>query len=96
MKAVVVITDSEVMKQFERACISNRERGFTIIPKVWGQGKTGVKAGSRVYPSGLSLLFTVVPDAELDATMDLLKKVRDDAGATDVTKMFVVPAEEVA
>jgi len=95
MKAVVVITDSEAMQEFERACLSIPERGFTIVPKVMGRGKTGLKTGDRVHPGGVSLLFTVVPDTDLQATAAFLKDVRDQAGATDVTKMFVVSADEI-
>jgi len=95
MKVVVVITDSEAIREFERACISNPERGFTIVPKVWGQGKTGLKAGNRVHPGGSSLLFTVVPDADVKATTAFLREVRDRAGVADATKIYVSPVEEV-
>jgi Nitrogen regulatory protein P-II len=94
VKAVVVVTDSEAMKEFERSCLSSGSRGFTIIPKVWGRGKTGIRAGDRVHPGGSSLLFTVVPDGALAETLEFLRGVRDRAGAREVTKIFVAEAEE--
>jgi len=95
MKALVVITDSEVMKEFERAFLSGSSRGFTIVPKVWGRGKAGLKTGDRVHPGGLGLLFTVVPDQDLEDATAFLKGVRDQAGAQDVTKIFSTSVDEV-
>ena len=96
MKAIVVITDSEAMKAFERAFILNGDRGFTIVPTVLGRGKTGLKAGDRYHPGGSSLLFTVLPEPELNGTLDFLRRVRDEAGVRDHTKLYVAPIDEVS
>ncbi len=95
MRAVVVITDSEAMKAFERAFVEAGTRGFTILPTVWGRGTTGLKAGDRVHPGGSSLLFTVLPEAELAGTLDFLRQVRDQAGAAEATKIYVAAVDEV-
>jgi hypothetical protein len=95
VKAIIVITDSEAMKAFERAFIESGDRGFTIVPTVLGRGKTGLKAGDRVHPGGSSLLFTVLAEPELKGTLDFLRNVRDEAGVRDQTKLYVVPIDEV-
>ena len=95
MRAVVVITDSEAMKAFERAFVESGDRGFTIVPTVLGRGKTGLKAGDRVHPGASSLLFSVLDEDELDATLAFLRQVRDAAGVRDHTKIYVAPIEEV-
>lgn len=94
MRALIVVTDSEAVRSFERAFLETGQRGFTIVPTVWGRGKAGLKAGDRVHPGGSSLLFTVVPDAEAGSTLAFLREVRDRAGAAESTKMFVAPVEE--
>ena len=71
----VVITDSEAIKEFERAFL---------------------ESGDRVHPGGLSLLFTVVPDADATATLGFLRGVRDQANVKEVTKIFSLPAEDVS
>ena len=96
MKAVVVITESDALSEFERACLKNPERGFTIIPKVWGRGKTGLKTGDRVHPGGSGLLFTVVPDGDLEATVAFLREVRDRAGVAASTKIYVAAVDELS
>jgi hypothetical protein len=95
VKAVVVITDSEAMKAFERAFIERGDRGFTIVPTVIGRGKTGLKAGDRVHPGASSLLFTVLAEPEVERTLGFLRKVRDEAGVRDQTKLYLAPVDEV-
>jgi len=92
----VVVTDSEAMKTFERAFLESGDRGFTVVPKVLGRGRSGLKAGDRVHPGGLSLLVTVVPDTDATATLGFLRSVRDQADVKEVTKIFSVPAEDVS
>jgi len=96
MKAIVVITDSEAMRAFERAFIESGDRGFTIVPAVLGRGKTGLKAGNRIHPGGSSLLFTVLADLEVDGALAFLRKVRDAAGACDQTKLYIASIDEVS
>ena len=48
------------------------------MPKVLGSGKTGLKAGNRVHPGGASLLFTVVPDADLELALAFVRRLRGE------------------
>jgi hypothetical protein len=92
-KAVVVVTDSEVMPAFERALFESG-LGFTVIPRIIGAGRTGLKTGDRVHPGGSSLLFSVVPADEWTAVQALLRRVRDEAGVADATRFFTFDADE--
>ncbi len=94
MKAIVVITDSDAIPAFERAFLESGDRGFTVVPTVWGRGKSGLKTGDRVHPGGSSLLFTVVPDQEREAVLAFVRGVRDRAGVRDLTKIYVTGVEE--
>jgi hypothetical protein len=96
VRLLIVVTDSEALAEFERAFVSDGTRGFTVIPKVWGRGRTGLRAGDRVHPGGSSLLFTVVPDEQLQSTVEFVKDVRDRALARETTRIFVSAVEEVA
>jgi hypothetical protein len=92
---LVVVTESDALPAFERALLESGDRGFTVVPRVWGRGRSGMHAGDRVHPGGSSLLFLVVPEEDLASTQDLLRRVRDQEGVADRTKMFVVPAAEI-
>jgi len=95
MKAIIVVTDSEAVPAFERAFVE-RHRGFTVIPELVGMGKGGLKAGDRVHPGGSSLLFTVVPDEDLEGTVSLLKQTRDAAATGEHTRMWSFAVDEIA
>lgn len=96
MKAVVLITDSEAMRDFERALMEASDRGFTVVPTVWGRGRSGLKAGDRIHPGASSLLFTVLPEEALSETLALLRRVREDSGAPEETRLYVTDIDEIA
>ncbi len=94
MRMLVVITEQEALPAFERALLEGGERGFTIAPRVYGRGKSGLRAGNRAHPGASSMIFTVVADADVEATLRFLREVRDKADARAVTKIYSLPAEE--
>jgi hypothetical protein len=96
MRMLLVITDTDAMREFERALLEDGDRGFTVAPRVYGRGRSGMHAGDRVHPGASSMLFTVVPEKDLDETLGVLRAARDRAGAAGVTKIYSIPAEEVS
>ena len=95
MRAVVVITEAGAMKEFERAFLEAGTRGFTIIPTVFGRGRSGLKAGDRVHPGGSSLLFTIVGDEEVPGVVELLTRTAQGAGAGQTTRIYSAAVDEV-
>ena len=96
MRMLLVITDAEAIPAFERGFLENGSRGFTVAPRVFGSGRSGLRAGTRAHPGASSLLFTVVPDAEEAETLRFLRGLRDAAGAAERTKIFSLAAEDVS
>lgn len=94
MRMLLVITEQEALPAFERGLLEAGERGFTIAPRVYGRGKSGLRAGSREYPGASSMVFTVVADADVEDTLRFLRETRDKAGARAVTKIYSLPVEE--
>jgi hypothetical protein len=96
MRMLLVITDSEALPAFERGFLESGGRGFTVAPRVYGRGRSGMHAGTRAHPGASSLLFTVVPEAEEAETLRFLRELRDRAGAAERTKIYALPAEDVS
>lgn len=96
MRLLLVVTDSEAARAFEHGFLSQGERGFTVVPRVFGRGRTGLRAGDRVHPGGSSLLFTVVEDGDAEPALAFLKRTRDEAGAREVTKIYSLPVEDLS
>lgn len=95
MKAIMIVTDSEAVPAFERA-MAERHRGFTVLQAALGSGTSGLKAGDRVHPGTSSLVFTVVPRADLDHTLRALRQARAESGFADETRLWAFDVEEVA
>jgi hypothetical protein len=94
MKAIMIVTDSEAVPAFERA-IAERHRGFTVLEAILGSGSSGLKAGDRVHPGTSSLVFTVVPQTDLEATLGAAARPRG-VGFADETRLWAFDVAEVA
>jgi hypothetical protein len=94
MRLLLVITEQEALPAFERGLLESGDRGFTISPRVYGRGKSGLHAGNRSHPGASSLLFTVVTDGDAPATLQFLRALRDAAGAREQTKIYSLPVDE--
>jgi hypothetical protein len=94
MKAIMIVTDSDAVPAFERA-IAERHRGFTVLKAALGSGSSGLKAGDRVHPGSSSLIFTMVPDAEVETTLGAVRRARADSGFADETRMWAFEVVEV-
>ena len=96
MKAIMLVTDSEVMREYERALVAEGHYGFTVVPAVEGSGRRGLKTGDRVHPGSSSLLLTVVGEPEAPPLLQALRRARDDGSYGDITRIWSFTAEEVA
>ncbi len=96
MKAIVLVTDSEAMREYERALIGAGHQGFTVLPALAASGRHGLKTGDRVHPGGSSLLLTVVGEPEAPSLIEALRRVREGRGYGEVTRMWSFAAEELA
>ncbi len=96
MKAIMLVTDSEAMRDYERALVAEGHRGFTVVPALEASGRHGLKTGDRVHPGSSSLLLTVVGEPDVPPLLSALRRVRDDKGYGEVTRIWSFAAEEVA
>lgn len=93
MKMLILVTDSE----FEPHCMTMmREKGvegYTVIPDVFGAGKTGLKMGDRVHPGASAVVLAAVPD---DLVQDLLACIRTCVAEKTLcasTHAWILPVE---
>ncbi len=96
MRLFLVVTDASALQVFERRFLESGERGFTVAPRVFGRGRSGLRAGDRAHPGASSLLFTVVEDADAGPTLEFLRRARDDAGASETTRIYALPVDDVS
>ena len=96
MKAIILITDADAMREYERALVAEGHVGFTVMPAIAGSGRHGLKTGDRIHPGGSTLLLTVAEDDRAGALLARLRSTRDAAGLTDLTRMWTFDVAEVA
>jgi hypothetical protein len=94
MKAIMLITDSEVMPEFERVLLTEGHQGFTVVPAVAGSGRHGLKTGDRVHPGSSSLLLTVAREEAAPTLLGLLRHARDAGGHAERTRIWTFATEE--
>jgi len=96
MKAIILITESDAMRDVERVLVAEGHHGFTVMPAVAGKGRTGLKTGDRVHPGSSSLMLTVADAERTSPLVDLLRRTRDAGGHGEVTRMWSFDVAEVA
>jgi len=96
MRALMLITDGEAMREFERVLIGEGHHGFTVVPAVAGSGRHGLKTGDRVHPGSSSLLLTVVDDSELPTMLALLRRAQSEKGGAAGARIWSFNVDEVA
>jgi hypothetical protein len=90
----MLITESEVMKEYERVLITEGHQGFTVMPAVAGGGRHGLKTGDRVHPGSSSLLLTVAREDAAASLLELLRRTRDATGQAEQTRLWSFAVEE--
>jgi hypothetical protein len=94
VKAIVLVTDSEAVPEFERVLLTEGHQGFTVVPAIAGSGRHGLKTGDRIHPGASSLLLTVVAEDAAAELLARLRRARDRAGYGDRTRIWSFGVEE--
>lgn len=93
MKMLFLVTDSE----YEPHCLNMmREKGiggYTVIPTVFGAGRTGVKMGDRIHPGASSLLLAAVEDDSVPEILACVRSCVAEKRLCESTHAWVVPIE---
>lgn len=94
MKLLMLIVDESRKEELE-VFLSHAEGvvGFTEIPNAIGVGTTGLRLGSRAFPSTSAVIFTVVTAESSDRLMAALREHCRECG--EKLKMFSWQVEEV-
>ena len=94
MKLLMVICPEERRDQVTALVEKHGIRSFTELPQVVGEGATGKRLGTHVWPGKSLLLFTVVTDEKKDELVVALRDCQKRLFPGEGMKVFVLPAEE--
>ena len=83
MKLVLVFADAARLDVIRRDLHDLKALGYSVLPVIEGEGRTGLHSGDRVHPGALAALF------------EELTRRRDAAGDT-ISRLFMLPVERQA
>jgi hypothetical protein len=93
VKLLLLIVPREVRDEVEAALeIAAGSLGFTEVPGVYGEGRSGPRFGSRSAPGVSDLVFAVVPGERLAQARGALEGVEARLGRR--LHAFVLPVEQ--
>ena len=94
MKLLMIICPEGRRDQIVNLVEEHGVRSFTELPQVMGEGVTGKRLGSQVWPGKSALLFTVVTNEKKDELVAALRDCQKKLFPGEGMKVFVLPAEE--
>ena len=94
MKMLLVICP-DFRRSDVRGLIAKHDvHAYSELQEVTGEGVTGKRLGTRVWPEKSILIFTVVPDDKKDALLSALKHCATQLYPGEGLRAFVLPVEE--
>ena len=99
MKMVLIvfnfIYDEPVRAMIERLHLP----GFTEVERVVGTGESGKRMGTHIFPGHDTMLFTILPDAQVGALLAEIREFKrgliERAKRHGGIKAFVLPVEQM-
>jgi nitrogen regulatory protein PII len=93
MKMLFLVTDSE----YESRCMAMlKEKGVsgcTVIPEVFGFGRSGAKMGDRVHPGASVAVLAVVPDESAAEIVAAIRRCIAENRLDASTHAWILPVE---
>lgn len=100
MVALLLVFRSSMTSDMQEVMHQCGIEHYTLIPNASGKGETGNVVGSFFYPGTNSVIFSVIPDDQVDRTTITLKafnaaRLESSHGRPIPFKLFSFPCREV-
>jgi hypothetical protein len=93
MKLLIVMYAGPAPQRVAAVLDAHRVHGFTEIDRVHGRGESGRVEGTRAWPGESTVLFTVVPDEQVDGLSGALRGLGAESTPGERLHVAVVPGE---
>jgi nitrogen regulatory protein PII len=94
MKMLMTICPEERRDEVTALVENHGVSSFTELPQVIGEGVTGKRLGTHVWPGKSMLMFTVVTEAKADELVAALRKFQKALLSGEGLKVFILPVQE--
>lgn len=93
MKMLVLIGPEGREDDLRNLIASHEVHAYSEFRNVIGEGATGRRLGTPVFPGRLVMIFTVVEDPQLDVLRPAVEQFRSTLYPGESVRAFVLPVE---
>ncbi len=94
MKMLLVICPDFRQSDIRSLIASHDVHAYSELRDVTGEGATGKRMGTRIWPEKSILIFTVISDDKKDALLSEMKRFATQLYPGEGLRAFVLPVEE--
>lgn len=95
MKMLMIVCPENRQKEVRELIAKQDVHSYSEIPNVLGEGKTGKRLDTRLFPGKSVLVFTVVATAKKDELVRALKEYQAGLFEGEGLRVFALPVESV-
>ncbi len=93
MKMVMIVCPENRNEELRELISKHDIHAYTELKEVTGEGATGKKFGSRIWPEKSVLVFTVISNEKKDELVADLRKCSEELFPGEGMRAFVLPVE---
>lgn len=93
MKMLMIICPPERQEAVRDLLARHGLGAYSEIAGLKGEGKTGKKLGTRLFPEESVLIFTVIPESRQEELVAALKDFASKLYQAEGMKVFALPVE---
>lgn len=94
MKLVMILCPDYRQVELRELISKHDIHAYTELKDVTGEGLTGKKFGSRLWPEKSIIVFTVISDDKKDELLADLRNCSESLFAAEGMRVFVIPVEK--
>ncbi len=95
MKMVMVVCPEGRNEAFRNSLKTHGIHAYTEMPHAVGEGETGKKFGTRIWPDESILIFMVIEDEKRAEIVELVRECKARLKPAEGMHAFVLPVEEI-
>jgi hypothetical protein len=93
MKLLLIVYSGSASRLVPELLEQHQAGGYTRLVQAQGAGETGRREGTRAWPGGADVFFTVVPAERVDELMAALRAESDRLAEGERLHAAVMPIE---
>ena len=95
MKMLMIICPETRQQEVRDLIAKHNVHSYSEFPNVLGEGKTGKKMDTQIWPEKSIMIFTVVEESKSKELLSVLRDFQKQLYKEEGFRVFALPAESV-